>query len=180
MLVVGSTHGKLALHKFPSLDPVWKPTTSNKAPPSNSSTSSIPDFQNEEIYDSDFSEDSRLVVIASSSKLKVYDTSSPSSSTKEKEESNANVDRNGIPLAIQTIQNPALGNSGPCSFRSARFGKGDPEKGGTRERLFTVVNSKTSKGKVRKSFLSAWDADTWELIETRNLSDKPVTAFDIR
>jgi len=173
MLTVGSTDGQVNLHKFPSFQPVW-PSSTN----SNSTTpTSIPDFISEELYDSDFSEDNRLVAIASASKLKIYDTSSVPSSSPS---ASSSEERLGIPLALQTIQNPALGGSGPCSFRASRFGRGDPLKGGTRERLFTVVNAKTAKGKVRKSFVSSWDADTWELVETRNVSDKPVTAFDVR
>jgi hypothetical protein len=29
------------------------------------------------------------------------------------------------------------------------------------------------------SFITAWDADSWDLIETRHVSDRPVTVFDV-
>lgn len=53
---------------------------------------------------------------------------------------------------------------------------------GSEGKLFTVVNAKSSgKGKAskRKSFLTAWSLSSWELIETRQLSEKPVTVFSL-
>lgn len=53
---------------------------------------------------------------------------------------------------------------------------------GSEGKLFTVVNAKRSSGgksKKRKSFLSAWSLSTWDLLETRQLSEKPATVFAI-
>lgn len=53
---------------------------------------------------------------------------------------------------------------------------------GSAGKLFTIVNAKAggkTKGAKRKSFLTAWSLSSWELIETRQLAEKPVTACDI-
>jgi prolactin regulatory element-binding protein len=70
-----------------------------------------------------------------------------------------------------------------CTFRAARFGRGE-----TSSRLFTVVNAtppksttanRRNKGGERKAFISVWDIDTWKLIRTRTVAKKPVTSFDV-
>lgn len=62
-----------------------------------------------------------------------------------------------------------------------RFGRKD-----TRTNIYTVVNAspavrsrKAGKGE-KKSFVSMWDTKTWKLIKTKTVSQKPVTAFDVR
>jgi prolactin regulatory element-binding protein len=56
----------------------------------------------------------------------------------------------------------------------------------TASNLYTVVNAAPS-GSVRKppagskkAFVSLWDARAWKLLKTRTVSQKPVTAFDVR
>ncbi|EPQ30935.1 uncharacterized protein PFL1_01833 [Pseudozyma flocculosa PF-1] len=167
-----------------------------------SSTTGVPsqDFKDDEIYDADFSETGSHIVFTSSSKLVVYsttpratpDTPQGGSSPQQRpqldgdgdgdgdDDDDSAADEPGYAQVIQTIKNPALGGKGPCSFRAARFGRGDA----SRERLFTVVNAAPAggrgpKAKIRKSFVTAWDADSWDLIETRHVSDRPVTVFDV-
>ncbi|KAJ9478908.1 WD_REPEATS_REGION domain-containing protein [Pseudozyma hubeiensis] len=190
MLAIASTDGQVALHRYPALSPVWndagEPSSSALAAAEAKDTSiSIPsrDFDNSEIYDADFSHSNTHVVFTSSSKLVVYATDPFIESIAPDAETNADTSADaaeGYAQTIQTIKNPALGGKGPCSFRAARFGRGDASK----EKLFTVVNAapaggKGPKAKIRKSFVTAWDADSWELIETRHVSDRPVTVFDV-
>ena len=190
MLAVASTDGQIALHRYPSLSAVWndagEPSSSALAAAQDKDTSiSIPshDFQNTEIYDADFSHTNTHVVFTSSSKLVVYATEPFSDSDPTQASANGDATTHaaeGYAQTIQTIKNPALGGKGPCSFRAARFGRGTASK----EKLFTVVNAapacgKGPKAKIRKSFVTAWDADTWDLIETRHVSDRPVTVFDV-
>ena len=132
LLATASTDGQLALQRFPALTHVWK---------------TVEDFSSDEIYDADFSHSDSHVAFTSSSKLFVY-------STTPSEQSDA--DGEGTPQVIQTIKNPALGGKGPCTFRAARFGRGEA----SRERLFTVVNAAASpsqgrgaKAKVRKRYV---------------------------
>ncbi|GAC98519.1 hypothetical protein PHSY_006113 [Pseudozyma hubeiensis SY62] len=188
MLAVASTDGQVALHRYPALSPVWndagEPSSSALAAAEAKDTSiSIPsrDFDHSEIYDADFSHSNTHVVFTSSSKLVVYATDPFIESVAPDAEIDTSADAaEGYAQTIQTIKNPALGGKGPCSFRAARFGRGDASK----EKLFTVVNAapaggKGPKAKIRKSFVTAWDADSWELIETRHVSDRPVTVFDV-
>lgn len=183
MLAVASTDGQIALHRYPSLTPVWKdvgePSSSALAAAEAKDTSiSIPsqDFDKSEIYDVDFSHSNTHIVFTSSFKLVVYSTDPFTDSDAVDSSQSAE----GYAQTIQTIKNPALGGKGPCSFRAARFGRGEASK----QRLFTVVNAapafgKGPKGKIRKGFVTAWDADSWDLIETRHVSDRPVTVFDV-
>ncbi|SAM66768.1 uncharacterized protein UBRO_12729 [Ustilago bromivora] len=190
MLAIASTDGQVALHRYPSLTPVWndvgEPSSSAIAAAEAKDTSvSIPshDFDKSEIYDADFSHSNTHLVFTSSSKLVVYSTDPFSESSSDQvitDGDAANASAEGFAQTIQTIKNPALGGKGPCSFRAARFGRGEASK----EKLFTVVNAapvggKGPKAKIRKSFVTAWDADTWDLIETRHVSDRPVTVFDV-
>lgn len=190
MLAVASTDGQVALHRYPSVSPIWneagEPSSSALAAAEAKDTSiSIPskDFEKSEIYDADFSHSNTHVVFTSSSKLVVYATDPFSESSSDGAAPNGdttNQSAEGYAQTIQTIKNPALGGKGPCSFRAARFGRGQASK----EKLFTVVNAapaggKGPKAKIRKSFVTAWDADTWDLIETRHVSDRPVTVFDV-
>lgn len=190
MLALASTDGQVALHRYPALSPVWEdadePSSSALAAAEARDTSiSIPsqDFEKSELYDADFSHSNTQVVFTSSSKLVVYSTEPFSKSSSDEAASPSDVSAQsaeGYAQTIQTIKNPALGGKGPCSFRAARFGRGEASK----EKLFTVVNAapaggKGPKAKIRKSFVTAWDADTWDLIETRHVSDRPVTVFDV-
>ncbi|KAE8209702.1 hypothetical protein CF327_g6345 [Tilletia walkeri] len=177
LLVSGGTDGSFTLHTYPSLKPAWE------SPPDAFGAGST---AAEELYSGDFSYDSEQLVLASAQKIKVFSTSpapfSPSASSSG-EAANISAASDAAekvkrPLKIQTIQNPALGGAGPCTFRAARFGRAPTSE----KVLFTVVNAgsagKGAKGK-RKSFVSAWNAETWDLIQTRHVADKPITAFDV-
>lgn len=65
--------------------------------------------------------------------------------------------------------------------KSPRFGRAS-----TSTNLYTIVNAspavrsrKPGPGE-KKSFVSLWDTNTWTLKKTRTVSQKPVTAFDVR
>ncbi|CAO1616337.1 unnamed protein product [Parajaminaea phylloscopi] len=76
---------------------------------------------------------------------------------------------------------PSQNADGSAPAKSNTQSNGRPQ-GGSEGKLFTVVNAKASgktRGAKRKSFLTAWSLSTWELIETRQLAEKPVTVFDI-
>ncbi|CAD6892110.1 unnamed protein product [Tilletia controversa] len=182
LLVTGGTDGSFTLHTYPSLKPAWQ------SPPDAFGS----DSATEELYSGDFSYDSEQLVLASAQKIKVFSTSpappsapagaaAATASTAEGSSSLTAGDATEKvkrPLKIQTIRNPALGGAGPCTFRAARFGRAPTSE----KVLFTVVNAgsagKGAKGK-RKSFVSAWNAETWDLIQTRHVADKPITAFDV-
>ena len=130
---------QVALQEYPSLRPAW-PVGSRE-------------FSGEEIYDGDFSESGAVVVLASATRLKVLGgvpvdtTVDPASEDK-------------TPKIIQTIQNPALGGKAACSFRAARFGRGDA----SRNKLYTIVNASSGgkgkgKGAARKRYL-------WSKVDT--------------
>lgn len=144
----------MALHRFPSLAPAWQ------APKE--------DFAGQELFDADFSEDNAQVVFASGKGIRVYSTlplplpaltpaaaEAAERALPDPDDENSQAAKTASalpPTLLQVIQNPALGGTGTCSFRSARFGRGDPDNGGTRHRLFTVVNAgqAAKKGKARK------------------------------
>lgn len=162
VLASANTAPQFALHRYPSLFPAW--------------TAPLSDFAGEELYDADFDEAGTLLVVTSGSKLRVYSTSPSAASSgsaplsrtdaalehnasegggpaagagAEADDPDAEADRPPSgPDVIQTIQNPAIGGRGGCTFRAARFGRGEASK----ERLFTVVNAANAqgKGKARK------------------------------
>jgi prolactin regulatory element-binding protein len=83
--------------------------------------------------------------------------------------------------AIQVIERPVLKKNLTCTFRAAKFGRQS-----TKDNIYTIVNAapavrtrKPAKGD-KKSFVSMWDIKTWKLVKTRTVSQKPVTAFDVR
>lgn len=185
-LVSASTEGSYAVHAYPSLEKSFDPST---------------DFQGEEIVDADFSPDGTQLVVCTGRKLKVFGTYPDPAKAEEAEDgeqANGSSPGSKQPPVWQTIQNPALGGEGGCEFRAVRFGKARASRiaaeekvegaappstssSGSSGKLFTVVNAKRSSGgsKKRKSFLSAWSLSTWDLIETRQISEKPSTVFAI-
>ncbi|KAK9894982.1 WD40 repeat-like protein [Cystobasidium minutum MCA 4210] len=156
MIAVGSSQSQLSILSASTLERI------------------LPDlsFDKDEMFDADFSSDSKMFLGASEHKINVWPVSESSSAT------------DSPPEPIQVIQQPVLSKSLKCTFRAARFGRGD-----NASRLFTVVNalpsgsaagsaSRRNKGE-RKAFISVWDVDTWKLIRTRTVAKKPVTSFDV-
>lgn len=156
---VGSSDGQHALLRYPSLDAPWSDAHATSEPA-------------QEIFDTDFSADSAQVVVCAQRGIKVWATEAGKAG--EGTEAGVSKGNNSTDPAgtagrlVQTIQNPGLGGasaahaagkastqSATCTFRAAKFGRGDPASGGTRHRLFTVVNSgagagSKGKGKVDK------------------------------
>ncbi|SPO25997.1 uncharacterized protein UTRI_02271 [Ustilago trichophora] len=165
MLAVASTDGQIALHRYPSLSSIWndagEPSSSALAAAEAKDTSiSIPsqDFEKSEIYDADFSHSNTHVVFTSSSKLIVYATD-PS------------------PNQMRMTQRPMV-------TQLATLRK-DSHKQSRRSKIplsvakALALSERLASAVIRKSFVTAWDADTWDLIETRHVSDRPVTVFDV-
>lgn len=150
LLAVGSTNSELSLLSYPDLRDVCPPL----------------EYNGEEIFDADFSDDGTMFAGTSSGKLCVWPTQVADSST--------------VPEPLQVIERPVLKRELACTFRAAKFGRR-----GTATNLYTVVNAAPS-GSVRKppagskkAFVSLWDAKAWRLLKTRTVSQKPVTAFDV-
>jgi len=113
-----------------------------------------------------------MLLGTSATKLLVWSTSSPTKSAE----------------LIQKIERPVLSEGLTCTIRSAKFGRQ-----GTSSNIYTVVNSQptirlsrsrsrrygSSGGDTKKAFVSLWDSTTWKLVNTKTISQKPVTAFDI-
>lgn len=151
---------QLSLRSYPSLERI------------------IPDmgFDNEEMFDTDFSEDGSMFLGASSQRIHIWqlhdDEKAASTSTAEP------------PEPSQVIQSPVLSKTLKCNFRAARFGRAKNSS-----RLFTIVNATphitaggSRKGKrsiERKAFITMWDTQSWNLIKTRTVAKKPVTSFDV-
>lgn len=163
MLAVGSTDGQMALHAFPSLDPLWL----------------SPGLATAGIVDATFSADSALVAFVTPGAIQIFPTKSARSSS----------DRSP-PDVYQSIRNPSLKGSSGCVFRAARFGRSS-DGNVKSSHLFTVLNTNPpaglgsskkdrEKAKTRKCFVSSWDADTWTLLRTRQISDRPATVAEIR
>lgn len=77
---------------------------------------------------------------------------------------------------LQTISDPLVQKTPGASFRFAKFGKGIHVG-----RLYTVTNSGPPQKKkgARPGFLTAWDTNSWKVIRTVTLADKPITACDL-
>lgn len=101
---------------------------------------------------------------------------------------------------LQIIERPMLKKELACTFRAAKYflsltvlPRNDTNTGerrfgrkATKNNIYTVVNAsplvrsrKAGPGE-KKSFVSLWDSKTWKLVKTRTVSQKPVTAFDVR
>ncbi|KAM0747959.1 WD40 repeat-like protein [Meredithblackwellia eburnea MCA 4105] len=158
-LAVGGTNSQISLLTFPALEEVYKPPLK------------YDEKEEDEIFDTDFSEDGRMLVGTSSKKLCVWSTK-PSTSSDEGEKSR--------PEPIQTIERPVLKKELACTFRGAKFGRGK-----TTNNIYTIVNaspavrSRKPKQGEKKSFVSLWDTKSWTLVKTRTVSMRPVTAFDV-
>lgn len=132
-------------------------------------------FDDEEMFDTDFSEDGSLFLGCSSQRIHIWETPSADSEKLSASEP---------PEPSQVIQSPVLSKSLKCTFRAARFGRGK-----TASRLFTIVNAtshttagasrKAKRSIERKAFITTWDTSSWNLIKTRTVAKKPVTSFDV-
>ncbi|BGP51350.1 hypothetical protein JCM10450v2_007288 [Rhodotorula kratochvilovae] len=153
LLAVGTTNSQLSLLTFPALEDVL-PSLS---------------YDGEEIYDADFNDEGDMLVGTSSNKLCVWSTKG------------AAEEDGSEPEPLQVIERPVLKKELACTFRAAKFGRGQ-----TAANLYTVVNASPAGPKMRKppagskkAFVSLWDARAWKLLKTRTVSQKPVTAFDV-
>lgn len=161
-VAVGSTDGQFSLHSLPTLERLWSKTVEDK----------------NGIADVTFSADSALVAIVTSDSIQIYPTSSTAKSSSG-------------PELYQSIRNPTLKGTNGCVFRAARFGRNAKGSSTTKSsRLFTVVNSNPAAGlgsskkdrekaKIRKCFISSWDTDTWTIVQSRQISDRPATVAEI-
>lgn len=161
-VAVGSTDGQFSLHSLPTLERLWSKTVEDK----------------NGIADVTFSADSALIAIVTSDSIQIFPTSSSTGNSSG-------------PELYQSIRNPTLKGTNGCVFRAARFGRNAKGNSATKSsRLYTVVNSNPAAGlgsskkdrekaKIRKCFISSWDTDTWTIVQSRQISDRPATVAEI-
>lgn len=153
LLAVASSDGKVQLHRYPTLEPVW---THAFAVPGG-----------DEVYDTDFSHDGTQLVVTTGTQLLVLSTAPQTSEA----------DATTAPRVLQTIARVTFGTL-RGTFRAARFGRGSGDAG-TRGRLFALVNT-PAQDKTRASYVVAWDADTWKLLGSRRIAKRPGTVLSVR
>lgn len=154
LLAVASSDGRVQLHRYPSLAPVW---TQPYAVPGG-----------DEVYDTDFSHDGTQLVVATGAQLLVLSTAPQTTEA----------DGTTAPRVLQTIARVSFGTL-RGTFRAARFGRGTGDAG-TRSRLFALVNTPAQDAKTRASYVVAWDADTWKLQRARRVAKRPGTVLSVR
>jgi len=115
----------------------------------------------EEVYDVDMN--AQFVLVVGSARSCVWAISQLSSA--------ATASR----LPLQTIEKPEVQDVETCTFRAGRFGRQS-----TAGSMYTVVNTVGKRpARLRKSFLSVWNTETWQLSKSRPIAKKAVTAFDM-
>ncbi|WFD31560.1 hypothetical protein MSPP1_002599 [Malassezia sp. CBS 17886] len=160
LLAVGSTDGRLQLLRYPSMEPVWSRDVCVCRP-------------GEELYDADFSQNGTQLACATSGRVLVLSTAPKRTGP------------DGAPVygerILQTIDNAAIGGTRlRGTFRAARFGRGSMGRVGTRDVLYTLLNAAPAKDrKHRESFLVAWNADTWNVVASRRVAQRPATALAV-
>ncbi|WFD36226.1 hypothetical protein MCUN1_003104 [Malassezia cuniculi] len=111
LVAVGSSDGRVQLHRFPSLEKVWSDDYAVFG-------------KDDEVYDADFSHDGTLLAF-STPKAVVIVTTAPKGTEAASE-----------PRIIQTIKDPAIGRGERGTFRAVRFGRGSG-----RSMLYTLINT---------------------------------------
>lgn len=162
LVAVGSTDGQFSMHSLPTLKRLWSKTVEDK----------------NGIVDLSFSADSALIAIVTSDSVQVFPTVHATNHDVE-------------PELYQTIRNPSLKGSNGCVFRAACFGRN--AKGNSKiksSRLYTVLNSNPASGlgsskkdrekaKIRKCFITSWETDSWTIVQSRQIGDRPATVAEI-
>ncbi|GAA5999277.1 hypothetical protein JCM5350_004978, partial [Sporobolomyces pararoseus] len=207
LLAIGSTSSQLSLLALPNLNevlPQLNPSSSSSTTTTTTSTTKEGTgskfYEGEEIFDVDFNDKGDMLVGTSSTKLCVWSTTTPPSSTttttRTTEKGKTGEGEEGEEEEeefepLQVIERPILKKELACTFRAAKFGRQS-----TCTNLYTVVNSSPSssassaggkrrkggnqnKNKNKKSFISCWDTLEWKLTKTRTIGNKPITSFDI-
>ncbi|BGP57975.1 hypothetical protein JCM8202v2_005632 [Rhodotorula sphaerocarpa] len=135
LLAVGSTNSELSLLSYPDLRDVCPPL----------------EYNGEEIFDADFSDDGTMVA-----------------------------DSSTVPEPLQVIERPVLKRELACTFRAAKFGRrGTATNLYTVVNAAPSGSVRKPPAGSKKAFVSLWDAKAWRLLKTRTVSQKPVTAFDV-
>ncbi|GAA5863380.1 hypothetical protein JCM8547_006964 [Rhodosporidiobolus lusitaniae] len=180
LLAIGSTNAQLSLLRWPECEDVWPPAWYNEGSSSSLAGSGgagkeKEKREEEEVIDVDFSDDGKMLVGSSSSRLCIYPTSKSPYISRP-------------PEPLQVIERPVLKKEMKCVFRAAKFGRKE-----TAKHLYTVVNASPliptslnqkqrrafEKKTPKKAFVSLWDADSWTLVKTRTVCQKPVTVFEV-
>jgi prolactin regulatory element-binding protein len=156
---------QLSLLAFPSLQPAATPIHITQG----------------EIYDATFS--ATQLVVATTVNLLVYALTT-TASEKGKEKASTSPAAEPITASLElvrTVERAALpGSFAGSSFRAARFDPADPRT------LYTLVNTvpsaaqRRTRGTPRPAFVLKWDAETWEVVKVRKVSDKSATCFETR
>lgn len=157
LLAFASTDGRMQLYRWPSREPVWRSEEGVFS-------------RGDEVCDVDFSADGRQVAFTTPNKLVVLATSP------------RQVPGRSPYRVLQTIRDPTVGADQRASLRAAKFGRGsdDHAASGSQDLLYTLVNAPTSgRSKGRESYITVWNADTWEMLSTRKVSTRPATVLAV-
>ncbi|BGP19750.1 hypothetical protein JCM10213_004375 [Rhodosporidiobolus nylandii] len=188
LLAIGSTNAQLSLLSWPEVEEVWPPVFYHSAGSGAGGKAGEKGGEGgqkkeeEEVVDVDFDDEGKLLVGTSPLSLRIYPCS-PSTSTP-----GAVRYLTRGPEPVQVIERPKLREGVRCGFRAAKFGRLS-----TSHNLYTIVNThpvppsslsqkqrKAFERKTpKKAFVSLWDADSWRLVKTRTVSNRPVTGFEV-
>lgn len=157
-LAVAGTDGRLQLHRYPSMMPVFSVQLGVIS-------------LKEEIYDTDFSDDSRQLAVTTPSRIVIFSTTPKTTDGNTQTYS---------PRILQVLEKPVVGGSTAASFRTGKFGRGAKHDIGTRHRFFTLINAHAEKGgRKRPSYVVTWDADAWRVKSAYTVSTKPSTTMAV-
>lgn len=156
LLAVGSSDGKVQLHRYPSFEPVWSTPADVGG--------------GKEVYDTDFSQDGTQLLVATASKLAIVSTAPKTVEVQGAVQT--------TPRVLQTIEGATIGSL-QGAFRAAKFGRSIGGVG-TRDRVYALVNAAAPKGaKARASYVATWDADAWKLLGARKVASRPGTVLAV-
>ena len=156
-LAVASTNGLVQLHRYPSMETVFSTHVGVLS-------------LDEEIYDTDFSHDSRQLAIMTANRLLILSTAPKTTDGDTPTFS---------PRILQTIEQPKVG-SGKGQFRMAKFGRGPLLHSSSKHALYTLINGESVPGsKARRSYVAMWDVDTWTVKKIRTVSQRPATVLAV-
>lgn len=119
------------------------------------------------------------LVIATTVSLLVY--ALPTPSTQQSEKAAGKQKENALPELdlLKTVDRPALpGQDAGSSFRAVRHNPADPKI------AYTIINTVPPRTRTKKSprraFVCRWDADQWQVVRLRQVSDRGLTCLDVR
>ena len=158
LLAVASTDGRIQLHRYPSMMPVFSLHLGVVS-------------LGEEVYDTDFSHDGRQLAVTTPTRIVIFSTTPQTVKA---------ATPTFAPRILQVLERPKLGGSVGASFRMGKFGRGPASEVGTKNRLYALINAQAVQGsKKRPSYVMMWNADTWTCMSSCAVSHKPATTMAV-